>query len=56
MSEDAARESMFGESQRMEQLIPDEDSVELLESLMGKDVQPRRDFVFSEIDFSEVRE
>lgn len=56
LSEDAARESMFGESQRMEQLIPDEDSVELLESLMGKDVQPRRDFVFSEIDFSEVRE
>lgn len=56
LSENDARESMFGPSQRMEQLVPDKESIELLEALMGKDVEPRRDFVFSEIDFSEVRE
>ena len=57
LSEKQARASMFTEEfQRMEALIPDPDSIILLEELMGKDVAPRRDFVFNKIDFSEVRE
>ena len=54
---DIARESMFDESnQRMEQLIPDFESIQMLNELMGVDVEPRRKFVFNNIDFSEVRE
>jgi hypothetical protein len=48
---------MFTEEyQRMDRLEADADSIILLEELMGKDVEPRRDFVFNKIDFSEVRE
>ena len=51
-----AHRSMFTpEFQRMDPLIADPDSIILLEELMGKDVEPRRQFVNS-IDFSEVRE
>jgi hypothetical protein len=47
---------MFTEEfQRMDPLIADPDSIILLEELMGKDVEPRRQFV-NGIDFSEVRE
>ena len=52
-----AHKSMFtSEFQRMEQLVPDLDSIALLEKLMGSDATPRQDFVFNNIDFSEVRE
>ena len=52
-----ARESMFNEkNQRMDVLIPDEDSIYLLEELMGEKVEPRRDFIFTNVDFSEIRE
>lgn len=51
-----AHRSMFTEEfQRMDPLIADPDSIILLEELMGKDVEPRRQFV-NRIDFSEVRE
>ena len=54
---DIARESMFDETnQRMEQLIPDSESIQILNELMGIDVEPRRKFVFNDIDFSEIRE
>lgn len=57
LSEKQARASMFTEEyQRMDKLEADADSIILLEELMGKDVEPRRDFVFNKIDFSEVRE
>ena len=56
LSPKQAEESMFGELQRMDRLEIDEQSLELLESLMGIDIEPRREFVFNEIDFSEVRE
>ena len=57
LSEEQARKSMFTEEfQRMEQLIPTEDSLYLLEDLMGENVQPRREFIFNNIDFNEVRE
>lgn len=57
LSEKQAKASMFTEEyQRMDKLDADADSIILLEELMGKDVEPRRDFVFNKIDFSEVRE
>lgn len=52
-----ARISMFTEEfQRMDVLIPDSDSLIMLEQLMGEDVEPRKKFIFNEIDFSEIRE
>ena len=57
LSADQARRSMFSdEFQRMDQLIPDEDSLYLLSQLMGKDSEPKRNFVFEKVDFSEIRE
>lgn len=56
LSPEQAEESMFGEFQRMDRLEMDEASAQLLEELMGVDIEPRRDFVFNHIDFSSVRE
>lgn len=56
LSPEQAEESMFGEFQRMDRLEMDEASAQLLEALMGVDIEPRRDFVFNHIDFSSVRE
>ena len=44
------------EFQRMDTIIPTEESIQLLEELMGEDVTYRREYVFSKIDFSEIRE
>jgi DNA gyrase/topoisomerase IV subunit B len=33
-----------------------EEAAQLLEQLMGEDVEPRRQFLFNKIDFSEVKE
>lgn len=57
LSPSQARTSMFSpEFQRLEPLIPDEDSISLLEQLMGSDGSYRKDYVFNKIDFSEIRE
>lgn len=50
------RESMFNkENQRIEILIPDDNSFYRLEQLMGPKVEPRKEFVFSgAIDFSKI--
>lgn len=50
------RESMFNkENQRIEILIPDDNSFYRLEQLMGSKVEPRKEFVFSgAIDFSKI--
>ena len=56
LSETQARNSMFGENQRMDVLEPTEEAVYLLEDLMGKDVEPRTEFIFKNVDFSEVKE
>ena len=56
LSQKQAEESMFGEFQRMDKLEADDESIYFLESLMGVDVEPRRKYVFNEIDFSSVRE
>ena len=56
LSEQQAKNSMFGENQRMDVLEPNEEAIYLLEDLMGKDVKPRTEFIFKNVDFSEVRE
>ena len=39
-------------NQRMDQIIYSKEGIEQLCLLMGIDIQPRKDFVFSQIDFS----
>ena len=57
LSAEQAHRSMFTEEfQRMDQLIPDIDSLDLLSQLMGKDSEPKKDFIFKNVDFSEIRE
>lgn len=57
LSPEQAHISMFtDEYQRLDVLEWSPDAIQLLEQLMGEDVEPRRQFVFNEIDFSQVRE
>lgn len=57
LSPEQAKDSMFNEkNQRLDILYPDEESISLLEELMGESVEPRREFIFNNIDFSEIRE
>ena len=52
-----ARRSMFSEEfQRMDVMEWDENAINLLCDLMGEDVEPRRDFIFKNVDFSEISE
>ena len=52
-----ARRSMFDPAfQRMDVLEYSEDAMELLYALMGEEVEPRREFIMSNVDFSEIRE
>ena len=54
MDPEDVEQSMFGAYQRLEQIIPSQEGIYTLESLMGKDVQPRKEFVFNNIDFSTI--
>ena len=56
LSEQQAKNSMFGEYQRMDVLVPTEEALFLLEELMGKEVEPRTEFIFNNVDFSEIKE
>ena len=57
MNPESARRSMFtSEFQRMEVLEYSDEAMEILYALMGEDVEPRRNFVMTKIDFSEIRE
>lgn len=48
---------MFTEKyQRLETLTPDEDSFSLIQNLMGSNVEPRTNFMFNKIDFSQIHE
>lgn len=52
-----ARESMFNpEHQRLDVMEYSEEAMGLLYSLMGEDVAPRRDFIMTNVDFSEIKE
>lgn len=56
LSAEQARNSMFNENQHMDVLIPSSESDKMLEELMGKDIKPRKDYIFNNIDFNEIRE
>ena len=57
LSADRARRSMFSdEFQRMDTIMPTADALFLLEQLMGEPVEPRREFIFNEVDFAEIHE
>lgn len=57
LSPEQAHRSMFTEEfQRMDILEPTPEAIELLENLMGEDVEFRRKYIFDNVDFSTVRE
>ena len=54
---ETAQASMFSpEYQRMEVMEYDDKAVDLLYDLMSEDVEPRKHFVMTKIDFSQIRE
>lgn len=44
------------EFQRFEQMEYSPEAIDLLYDLMGTDIVPRRDFIFNNVDFTEVAE
>lgn len=57
MEEEVARESMFDpQFQRLEPIEYSAEGINLLYDLMGESVIPRTEFVFNNIDFSQLRE
>ena len=54
MKPEDVESAMFGKYQRLEQIEPSPMGLHTLEQIMGKDVQPRKDFVFNNIDFSTI--
>lgn len=56
LSASQARNSMFGANQHMDVLIPTDKTKNKLITLMGSNVDGRKDFIFNNIDFSEVKE
>lgn len=57
MDAESAKKSMFEEEhQRLDQITYDDEAIQLLQELMGSDVEPRRKFIFNNIDFSTIRE
>ena len=54
MSDQDLKESMFSsEWQRLEPITYSDIGMQVLEELMGKDIEPRKEFVFNNIDFSQ---
>lgn len=54
---ETARASMFTEQyQRMEAMEYSDDALGILYDLMGEDVRPKKEFIFNNIDFSEITE
>lgn len=57
LSPEEAKESMFTDKyQRLEVMEYSPEAMKLLEALMGSAVEPRRDYIFKHVDFSEVVE
>ena len=56
LSREQAKNSMFGKNQKIDVLMPDNASIPLLEQLMGKAINPRKDYIFENVDFREVKE
>ena len=57
LTPEKARASMFDPTnQRIDVIKPSDSAYTLLEGLMGEDVEFRRNYIFENLDFSEVRE
>lgn len=57
LSVEQAHNSMFTEKyQRLDVLHPTENAIQLLYNLMGNDSSLRKDFIFNNVDFSQLRE
>ncbi len=57
LSAEQAHNSMFTkEFQRIDTLIPDDETLSLLMDLMGDDSGKKHNFIFENLDFSEIRE
>ena len=57
MSAEQMHSSMFTkEYQHLEILQPSDNAIKLLYNLMGSDIEPRKEFIFNNVDFSQVRE
>ena len=57
MPAEQAHRSMFTpEFQRIDTFVLTEESEKLLLELMGDEVAPRKEFIFKNVDFSEIRE
>ena len=56
LSAEQARASMFGDNQHIDVIKSDDNSILLLEKLMGTNVAGRKNYIFENIDFAEVRE
>lgn len=57
LDDDVIEESMFNmKNQRMDIMEYSDEAISLLYDLMGVDVEPRREYVFGNIDFSKIRE
>ena len=56
LSTKAVEEALFGPHKNWEQLRPQSwpNFAELIENLMGKDVEVRRDFLFNKVDFQNI--
>lgn len=57
LSAETARNSMFNsENQRLDVIEYDEEAITLLKQLMGSQVEPRKEFIFENVDFSTISE
>lgn len=56
LSAKQAKASMFGENQHIDILCPTNNSIKLLQELMGTKTEYRKKYIFNNIDFSEVKE
>lgn len=57
LSVDQAHNSMFTEKyQRLDVLQPTENAIQLLYNLMGDNSSLRKEFIFNNVDFSQLRE
>lgn len=56
LSAQQASDSMFGADQHMDVMDADNEAIQLLINLMGTNITFRKDYIFKNVDFSQVRE
>lgn len=56
MCAEDVKATMFGTNQHLTQFIWNDETEQVLRNLMGEDVEPRKEFLFNNVDFSEIVE